>query len=278
MSNRGGNSHVLAGALGALKKIGITLAEGLKGHPYIQGLALILVIVAIVTIVAFCFGITNALYCFIAVVLFIVFVLLKMFNRGVSIQKEQIRKLGEEKLDLETDTISIVNRLNQDQKRDILKILCAAATEVADKLNIPFDLVRSNLFGRINSGQMKMIKDFTFHMDREEEFTITMPVGYGSTGRCFKYRRTNIAIFREGWGRDTIEDQELRKVHPHLQWIISVPIITGNDESHAIWVMNVDGLKKRREEEKLKEISGYLLYYSDMISFIIKQSVESIGR
>ena len=87
---------------------------------------------------------------------------------------------------LKDNAIRFANQLNDVQKQDIIKILGGVAKDVAEELNIPLNLIRSNLFGIDSQGRMRMLREMTFNMDREEEFTISMPVGYGSTGRCFQ--------------------------------------------------------------------------------------------
>ena len=96
-----------------------------------------------------------------------------------------------------------------------------------------------------------------------------MPVGYGSTGRCFKSNKPNIALFREDWGCDLIEDEEQKKVDPDLRWIISIPILGGSNGVRTIWVLNVDGIKDKKGEDELQQALNSLVYWSHLITVFI---------
>jgi hypothetical protein len=276
MSKKEGNFDSISVALKELGKLANTLAKGLEDD-FLRAILIILIIFAFVTMIAFLFGIKYTLFIFAVVVVLCMVLVYRMFKLGLSKQKMQIENIGKKSIEMKKDTIGFVDRLSDVQKEDVRKILRGAATLVADMLNIPHNLVRSNLFGVDDQKRLRILKESTFHMDREEELTISMPVGYGSTGRCFQHKVSNIAVFREGWGKDTIDDQELRKVHPDLQWIISVPVLTGKDRQ-IICVMNVDGLQERREEEELSKVVSHLFHYSEIISYIIKENISKIRR
>lgn len=258
--------------IGFFIEVGKILATALKDYPHLAAVCLIFLIAALVTI--FIRGNVAIIAFFILATILCVIIL---FKKEIYNQTEQVRKRGKESIKVKEDTISLASRMSDVQKEDVRKILRGATTLVADILNIPHNLVRANLFGVDDHNRLRMLKELMFHMDREEELTISMPVGYGSTGRCFRHKTSNIAVFREGWGKDTIDDEELRKVHPDLQWIISVPVLAGKDR-HPIWVMNVDGLRERREEERLRKVISPLLHCSELLSYIIKETISKTRR
>ncbi len=271
MTNQDGDSNSKSSAFSVLSDIGKILAEALRKRPWIAAVVLVLLITAVVIIVAIISGLKEAFYAILAFFCYALFVSTGIFLMELRAQREQIRAPAGERLDMENNTISLANRLNDAQKQDIITILHGAAKDVAEELNIPITFIRSNLFGTDRQGRMRMMRELTFNMNREEELTISMPIGYGSTGRCFQSGKSNIAIFREGWGENVIAGQEIGKVHPDLQWIISVPISPGGDKEQPIWVLNVDGLKERRGEEELRKALGRLFFWSQMIYLIIRQ-------
>lgn len=263
MTNLEKKPEAKADPFGLLRDIGKILAEGAAKHPVVAGLNLLVLIAAVVTIfigggevVILFFALTGIVACFI-------------FLMGRRSQKEQIRHYVSVEAPMRHDTLRLLNELERSKKDEILIALRGAATDVADALNLPVQLIRSNVFGLDENNRMRMVREITFQMDREEELTVSMPVGYGSTGRCFQSGRANIAVFRGGWGKDVIEDQELRKVHPDLQWIISVPVLTGRDELRPIAVLNVDGLQKRLGEDQLRIALARMFHWSQAISLII---------
>ncbi|MGP8051432.1 MAG: hypothetical protein ACLPYB_12590 [Desulfobaccales bacterium] len=276
MTDQDENSNS-AGSFNAVSDIGKILARALLKKPVLAAVVLVMLIAALVIIAAIVSNLKEAFYSIVAFLILALVIAILLIRMEIREQKETIRSSIGDKLSMGNDTTSIIGLLNTDQCQDIINILSGAAKDVADALGIPIELVRSNLFGVVSDGTMRMLKNFTFNMNREEELTISMPVGYGSTGRCFKNRKPNIAIFREGWGENVIEGEELSKVHPDLQWIISVPVPPGGEKSPPIWVLNVDGLKERFGEEKLREALRPLFYWSQMIYSVVKESRSNQG-
>ncbi len=277
MNNQGENSNYKSSSFSTLSEIGKILAEALRKKPWLAAVVLVLLIAAVPIIVAIISGLKEAFYSIIAFLVFAILIVIGIFEMEIREQKVEIHAPIGDKLTMDNDTTSIIRLLNGEQKQDIISILRGAAKDVSDTLGISIELVRSNLFGVDSDGKMRILEDLTFNMNRGEELSISMPVGYGSTGRCFKTRKPNIAIFREGWGENVIEGEELSKVHPDLQWIISVPVPPGNDKKPPIWVLNVDGLKERYGEEKLRKALPPLFYWSQMIYLIFKRSELNAG-
>lgn len=265
MTNQDEDPNSKSSFFGVLNDIGKILANALIRMPFIAAVVLVLIIVAVPTIVAIIRGFIEAFYAFLVLAFFIV---VGVFLIEVRAERGKIRAPFGEKLGMEDNTV-IANQLSDEQKQDILAVLRGAAQDVADELHIPLNLIRSNVFGVDNKRRMRMLRELTFNMNREEELSISMPAGYGSTGRCFKSGKPNIAILREGWGENIIEGEELCKVHPELQWIISVPIPPGGDKEQPIWVLNVDGLSERRGEGELRRALGRLFSWSQLIYLII---------
>jgi hypothetical protein len=178
-----------------------------------------------------------------------------------------------EKMDKESPALfNLLTDLRPDQRTKIQSILRSAAEEVAKSLEIPYEYVRANVFGKDNN-RLRIVDGLTHNMTRNEELTISMPIGYGSTGRCFENCRPNIAIFHGDWGKDVIEDKELRKVHPDLRWIISFPIPDKN-KNQSIGVLNIDGLNKTFTESELEQAFRSLTWWSQLVLTSIAQSTE----
>jgi len=214
---------------------------------------IVLGIVALVAVVAIVWKVNDASKYFLALFVLAVYVISALLLTG-STQKKG-------------DTIALATHLSKKQRDGIYTVLCEAAKRVATELGLPLQLARSNLFGVDNRDRMRVLKGLTYNMNDSLELTIKIAVGYGSTGRCFKSAKENIAIFEEGWGKDQIEDEEIKRVHPELQWIISVPV--KNEDDRPFWVLNVDGLQKRYDEKHLKEALRHLWNYAQMISDIV---------
>ena len=260
--------------LEVLGDIGKILAEGVRQHPFLAAIVLVLLIVAIILLL---FRGRDMLGLFIFLACFCIVSIVVIFYLQVQAQKQRNTKLPTVTVRSSADTTRLVDRLTLDQKRDLLTALRGATHDVAEDLNISMSLVRANLFGVNKNGQMKMLRNLTFNMNREEELSVSIPVGYGSTGRSFQSGKANIAIFREDWGKDVIEDEELRKVHPDLRWIISVPVLGTGSGAGPIWVLNVDGLKEGREEKELLKALGFLFNWSYMVSLIISTNQKEIS-
>ena len=69
-----------------------------------------------------------------------------------------------------------------------------------------------------------------------------------------------------------IEEKELKKVHPALRWIISVPVRTGGRDGRTVAVMNVDGLTERPSDHQLQGASLLIPYFSHMIGMIVSST------
>jgi len=211
--------------------------------------------------------------------------------RGSHVQRDQLdlgnpsyylTKAGVRRLQIQSSSIvgssvssgmkDLTQRLTTTQRQNIMKLLEGASTDVARVLELPQDLVRSNLFEKSDNDRVCIIRALTFNMNREEELTISLPVGIGSTGRCFETGQPNIAIFSEDWGKDNMEEPEFRKMHPDLRWVISVPVSATERDLRPKWVLNVDGLQTRKEDYELRGALGQIFGWSQMVSLVIGKS------
>lgn len=168
------------------------------------------------------------------------------------------------------DTMEVADRLNLATRDSVRLVLAGAGGQVASFLGLDPAVVRANIFGRGKDGQMHMITDYLYHMDRIEEWGVTMPIGYGSTGICFKDAldsmgraarvKGNVATYLENWKESLLAASEMAKVHPALRWILSYPVSApGVGPPKYIWVLNVDGLRDLPPDSKLQEALAYLL-------------------
>ena len=168
----------------------------------------------------------------------------------------------------------LTKSLTNTQKQNILKLLQGATVDVAQVLGLHPDLVRSSLFERAEKERSSIISALTFNVNREEELTISLPAGCGTTGRCFEAGQPNIAIFNADWSEDHIEEPEFRKMHPNLRWIISVPVVANEGALRPKWVLNVDGLQIRKEEYELRIALGQVFGWSQMVTLVIGNSAS----
>lgn len=208
---------------------------------------------------------------FVALIALLIF----LFKRGTGEQKQEVRKTLELPVKVTANTLELATRLPQDAKDIIRQALKGAASDTAQKLSLPENLVRANIFGVDNHKTMRIIPGFTYNMNRPEELTVAIPVGYGSTGISFAQENPHVAVFRKDWGKSVIADHELKKVHPELRWIISIPVVltAESGETEAVWTLNVDGLTEQKTEKQLECAVPDLLRYSGLISYIINTSV-----
>jgi len=209
------------------------------------------------------------------VVIVLVFLLVYLFQRGTGEQVKENAKALTLPVRVRSSTLDLANTLPDEIKNEIRRVLEYAAMDAAERLSLPQKLVRANIFAVDHHKIMRIPPGFTYNMNRQEELTVAIPVGYGSTGISFAEESPHIAVFREDWGKSVIADHELKKVHPDLRWIISIPVLlTAEDgEKKAVWTLNVDGLVEKRTEKQLERIVPNLLPYSGVISLIINKSI-----
>lgn len=252
------------------------MAEGIKNDPFLAAILLIFVVVAFVlTLVKVKPG-GKILWGFIALAGAAMGAVTFICVIEIRKQQEQINKIPILTVGDNPDTFHLADKLTADQKQDILEVLRRAVSDVSESLKCSKELIRANVFGVDEQGKLRMIKELTVNMNRPIELTIQMPIGYGSTGKSFQSGEPNIAVFHANWGVNLLSDDELRKAHPDLQWIISVPVRGKGAGTGPIWVMNIDGLKGRRDETDLRHAMKRLLDWSYTISLIISTTHDQI--
>jgi len=261
-----------SGLFSSLRDIAIKLLPGLPWH--VKAYTLVLIILALFLLGVFIFvdlGKTlNSFLC----VLFIILVFFIVFD--IRSDKKSIRNYLKAKV-LDKNTINFALQLEYEQKEKIQMVIEQAAKEVAKQLSINSKVVRSNIFGVDEYKCLMMIPNLSYHMDHPPEKTIKIPLGYGSTGRCFKTCQPNIAVLENDWGKDMIEDEELKKVHPDLKWIISVPILGSDQPPESMWVLNVDGIQEKKTVNDLRKALSLMFKYSNIISIIVAQKQQLKG-
>jgi hypothetical protein len=241
-------------------------------------------------IIAYIFKNNNAFLLFqnliwVISVLFLLIIILIYFSFKKEISEQKNKVKGGSAVNSPTqipdETILLAATLNDSDRTDIKILLREATLEVSSFLSISPNLVRSNIFGLDGDSWMRIIRDLTYNMSREDELKISMKVGYGSTGRCFENETINIAIFREGWqagwGRDGSGVVEGDRADPDLRWIISIPIFLKDHQGmpKKVWVLNVDGLNHRPSREKLGEVSTRLPKWATTIALILTERLNS---
>jgi hypothetical protein len=242
--------------------IGRALAGALHDQAPLAYTCLLMVIAGLVTIpVAIALRSVVVFLGFLVCIL-VVAVLGILLYRG---QRDQARR-NTVNLEPTENPMQIAMKLSESKKRVILGALAGAAESVAESLNVPHEHVRANIFALDQDGRLRIVPGLIHNMDRLEELSISMQAGEGSTGRAFASKKPNYAIFRQGWGENVIEGEELAKVHPELQWIISVPIFGEGNE--PVWVFNVDGLRERREPDQLRSVIGELVKWVGTVTVI----------
>lgn len=114
--------------------------------------------------------------------------------------------------------------------------------------------VRSNIFTLHKDGNLRILDGFHINMEGPmvgaDELTISIPNGHLSSGRAYKYFRPILSIKGSDgkwpYASDTCIGgllEEVRKAHPELKWIISMPIPYQVRPFRLVsGVLNIDGL------------------------------------
>lgn len=248
-------------------------APGLRQSPFFSALIILAVLISLLAIVAISQGIViEALLIGVVGLLVLMVSGVIVVRNGVSYQNDEIRAslpVDSGAMTTPRDKAENIGQLPDARKTDIRKILKGAAEESAEHLVLPVGHVRANLFGKFSDGFIRIIDDLTFQMNHPEELTVKMPIGYGSTGRCYETGTPNIAVLKSDWGPHALADPEMRKLHPDLKWIVSVPVLSQDSTRRPIAVLNVDGIKDRRNENDLKDVLRLLFKWSAVISLLL---------
>lgn len=145
------------------------------------------------------------------------------------------------------ETLAVDRRGAETRVKQIMAALLQRA-----RRELRSETVRLNIFTLNEDGVLRILKGFHVNMEEpmigENELTISIPNGFLSSGRAYKYFRPMLS--RKGaderWPYSDERQQlahEVQKAHPDLAWIISMPIPYQVEPFRLVsGVLNVDGL------------------------------------
>lgn len=246
-----------------LKDAASILAKTVSSNRVASGVTFLALIVAGVVTIAF----SKILWALVALIV-VVFIAM-----AIIIWSDRPDK-APEPLNVPFDTCSLAALLTKPEALEMGHVMRGIVIDVSNSVGVSSNQVRSNLFGRSHDGRLRMITDFCHNMNRPEELTLSMEIGQGSNGRAYLTGRANFARLREDWGKDAIDDEELRKAHPDLKWIISMPICASPGGT-PIWILNVDGLEGEPSDDQLMQAMAHMTYWCQ---FAHDTAVKALGR
>jgi hypothetical protein len=249
-----------SGGISGLSEVARDLVKGIVSRPLYAGLSLVFVVTAIV-VIALAFT-SNAVIGLVALVIFAA--------AGLYVMREMV-KSGPGGV----DTLRLARDLNEKQRDAIRDILVQAVGMTSTVIKVPEEYVRVAILGA-SDGRLRFIPGYTCGEYLPDEWTISMPEGFGSAGRAFSAGRVSVAVLEEDWGVYTIGEED-EKLHKDLRWMISFPVIGGTDEFHPIWVLAVDGLHKKKSKEQLVDAVPELSQWSMAIAEVAGFTDSSLG-
>lgn len=261
---------------GALGSIGRELAKRVSQE--VNAVLLLLdVILAIVAIAGFSTGTSSALYVLIPFAALTAIVAIRRSGQKQLIREIEAPKTTRAKSSgsyAVTSTSAIASKATAKEKNEIVGLL-GTATKIASRtLSMKPEHVRSNIFGRTPDGSLKIIDGLTFNMgDPSGELELELPLGVGSTGRAFSLAKPNVATFEDGWAADVLDAPDMRRIHPQLRWIISIPVTAGNPPV-SVWVLNVDGIIEKRPREQVKDALPDLVNVGQMLAVVVAKLID----
>lgn len=168
-------------------------------------------------------------------------------------------------------SIRLEELLSDEQHDAVCAAVAGGAEQTATSLGVEPHLIRGNIFGSTTGGLLKIIPGLSHNMQYPKEYTMRMCVNEGSTGHAWHRRRPNIAVRPlEEDGLDILPPNQMARVEPRLQWIISVPVFTADDATKPTWVFNVDGLEVPKTLEQLELAVGALLRWAEQIARVLR--------
>jgi hypothetical protein len=139
-------------------------------------------------------------------------------------------------------------QLPADHLRVVQTLVQQIRALAAAELELDPALVRANVFVP-EGGVLRMLRGAWDNMMHAPEHDITLRFDHGSTGRAFS-DGTPFSIRRRasGWTAGVLPGPQQARLHPRLQWVLSLPIgrlVTDDQATVArdvVGVLNVDGL------------------------------------
>lgn len=227
---------------GVLRQIGRLPTEGTRA------VLLAVVIVALVVVAAFR---GNVL----ALVLLVVVVLAALWCVLYLHHLKMLRAMDRKQ---RTDPV----HLGPEQQENVRRALTKIATVAAATLDVPDELVRTNVFS-YRDGCLRIVEELTHNMRHAPEMELLIRPGEGSCGTAFDSGDATIAVLEEDWGEHDLPTSELRKVHPDLRWVVSIPILGA--DSNPVGVLNVDGLRHPHDSQALTQVLPRIVPYAKVV-------------
>jgi len=145
--------------------------------------------------------------------------------------------------------------------------------------------VRSNLYvaqvGDINTSPITLINPERWrkNMHHDGEWGLRFRPNHGCTGTAYTTGEPVFAV-KDAMGKwdntYSITDEELAKLHPHLKWVVSVPI-KDEETNLTLAVVNIDCLNCAIVREQLTEMTVKLVdYYRDLTKIVCNHKKRTI--
>jgi hypothetical protein len=150
---------------------------------------------------------------------------------------------------------------------DKLTGLLIHLTEIASvRFSIPKRRLRATFFSECKDGILRIPNGLYFNMPNIIERGINIYKGFGCVGKSYEEGLSAIAI-REGnnWPLPMM-DEESRKVHRQLRWVISMPVMNFRRVTEVLGILNLDCLRSDKKEKELKKILGDMKYLAQQFS------------
>lgn len=129
---------------------------------------------------------------------------------------------------------------------DILKVVLSVMKwyrqDAASLLGMDPENVRVSFFAPIE-GSLRMVPGASANMQFAPEYDLCIDAERGGTGGAFHTGNTSLIQKIDGrWGGNSLPEEELEKIHPELQWVMSIPIRNGHTGA-VVGVLSLDGLR-----------------------------------
>lgn len=131
--------------------------------------------------------------------------------------------------------------LPDDVLREVKKQLEVIITNVSMTLEEPSENIRVGLFAPIDSA-LRMVPGAFANILHEPEFRLEIDFGHGTIGAAFTHKEPVAAVKRgQSWTDCPLPKSELDKLHPSLEWMLSVPL-NNKELNRSEGVIHISGL------------------------------------